>query len=151
MAGRTHRKNPLLRPGTFFVAPRPTDGDVVFALGQRLFQRIGLHDLVINNTSMIERIDVPGQTFRIGVFAQLEPMPRHDLFPEGDHVAELPGRVDMQQRKWRAGGMERLACQMQQDRRVLADRIEHHGVGCLGCDFAQNVDALGLEYFQMAR
>ena len=46
---------------------------------------------------------------------------------ECDHVTELPRRVDMQQRKRRPRRCERLHRKMEQDRGVLADRIERTG------------------------
>ena len=39
--------------------------------------------------------------------------------------------------------------EMQHDRRVLADRIEHHRPFALGDDLAHDVDALGLEPFEV--
>ena len=45
---------------------------------------------------------------------------------ELDHLAELVGRVDVQQRERNRPGIERLLRQPQQHRRVLADRVEHH-------------------------
>jgi len=38
---------------------------------------------------------------------------------------------------------------MQHHRRILADRIEHHRLFSLGHDFAHDVNALGLEPFEM--
>ena len=48
-------------------------------------------------------------------------------------------------------GMKRLLRQPQQDRRVLADRIQHHRPLELGDDLAHDVDALGLERAQVVR
>src|SRR5690606_23196355 len=56
-----------------------------------------------------------------------------------------PGRIDMEQRERRRRWVERLARQVQHDRAVLADRIEHHRVVRLGDNLAHDMDALGLE------
>jgi len=64
---------------------------------------------------------------------------------EGDHLAELPGGIDMQEREWRLPGIERLHGEMHHDRRVLADRIEHHWVVELRHHLAHDLDAFRLE------
>ena len=68
-----------------------------------------------------------------------------------DHLAELPGRVDMQEGKRRLGRIEGLHRQMQQDRRILADRIEHHRLGEGRRHFAKDVDRLGFEAVEMGQ
>src|SRR3546814_12892716 len=45
--------------------------------------------------------------------------------------------------------MEGLDQQVQEHRAVLPDRIHHHRIAELGCDLAQDVDALGLEPVQV--
>ena len=64
---------------------------------------------------------------------------------ELDHLAELVGGVDVQQREGNRAGIERLLRQPQQDRRVLADRVEHHRPLELGDHLPHDVDALGFE------
>ena len=68
---------------------------------------------------------------------------------ELDHLAELVGGVDVQQRKRNRPRVERLLRQPQQHRRVLADRVQHHRPLELGDHLAHDVDALGLERPQM--
>jgi hypothetical protein len=70
---------------------------------------------------------------------------------ERDHLAELPRGVDVQQRKWRLRRIERLERQMQQDRGILADRIEHHRILRLGHRLADDVDAFGFKLFEMRK
>ena len=55
----------------------------------------------------------------------------------------------MEQRERNRSGVEGLLRQTQQDRRVLADRIEHHRALEFGDHFAKDVDALGLEGAQV--
>ena len=129
MAGAAHREHPLLGARTFLVAPRAADRHVVFAFGQRLLQRVGLHHLGVDVAAVVERIDVLAHALGVGVDPQIETEPLRGGVAEGDHVAELPRRIDVQQREWRLGGEERLERQVQQDRGVLADRVEHHRAG----------------------
>ena len=68
---------------------------------------------------------------------------------ELDHLAELVGRVDVQQRERNRTRMERLLRQAQQDGRVLADGVEHHRAFELGDDLADDVDAFRFERPQM--
>ncbi len=45
--------------------------------------------------------------------------------------------------------MERLLCQTQQDRGILADRVQHHGALELGSDLPHNMNAFGFEEAKM--
>ena len=85
----------------------------------------------------------------VGMHDQIEAEPPHLGIAKLDHLAELPGGVDMQQRKRRLARIERLQREMQHHREVLADRIEHHRIAELGRDLAHDVDALGLELPQI--
>ena len=85
------------------------------------------------------------QTFRS------RPCSRQIAIAELDHLPELPGRVDVQQREGQPAGVERLLRQPQHDGGVLADRVEHHRPLELGGHLADDVDALGLEHFQMGQ
>ena len=75
---------------------------------------------------MVERIDAPPQPVLVGVDDQIEAEPRCRRVAKRDHLAEFPGGIDMQQRKRQRRGIERLPRQMQHDRGILADRIQHH-------------------------
>jgi hypothetical protein len=60
-------------------------------------QRLRLHDVGVQRRPVLERIDAGLQALAIDVHDQLEPMPSRGFVAEGDHVAELPRRVDVQQ------------------------------------------------------
>ena len=47
--------------------------------------------------------------------------------------------------------MERLAGEVQHDRAVLADRVEHHRTLALGDGLAHDLDALGLEALEVGQ
>jgi hypothetical protein len=74
---------------------------------------------------------------------------RRVAIAELDHLFELVGRVDVQQRKRNRSWKKRLLRQAQQDRRVLADRVQHHRALELGDDLAHDVDTFGFERPQM--
>jgi hypothetical protein len=69
---------------------------------------------------------------------------------ELDHLAELPPGIDVEDRKRDAAGKERLAGQMQQNGRILADRVHHHRPLEARRDFAEDFDTLGLEGLEVA-
>ena len=75
----------------------------------------------------------------------LMPVLGRERVAERDHLAELPGRVDVQERERQPAGMKRLHGQADHDRRILADRIEHDRILELGRHLTDDVDALGLE------
>ncbi len=90
---------------------------------------------------MAERADPRRDSVGIDMHQQLEAEPFHRLVAEGDHLAELPRRIDMEQREWRPRRIERLHRQVQHDGAVLADRIEHHRIVAFGDDLAHDVNA----------
>ena len=55
----------------------------------------------------------------------------------------------MKEGKRRLCRIERLHREVQQDGRILADRIEHDRLGEGRSHFAENVDSLGLEAVEM--
>src|SRR5450631_2388521 len=55
----------------------------------------------------------------------------------------------MQQRERNPGREESLACQMQHDTGILADRIEHDRLAEFGRNLAQDLDRFSLEATQM--
>ena len=94
---------------------------------------------------MIERVDPLRDAGRIGVHQQLEPKRARRRVPEGDHLAEFPRGIHVQQRKRQLRGIKRLARQMQQNRGVLADRIQQHGLAAFRRHLAHDLDALILQ------
>ena len=94
---------------------------------------------------MVERVDPRCLGLGVLVDDELDARLRGDLVAQRVHVAELPGRIDVQQRERQRRREEGLPRQVQHHRRILADRIEHHRPLGLGDRLAQDVDALGLE------
>ena len=149
MIGGAEREDALLGAGLFLIAPGAAEGRVEAVRGERLFQRVGLHDAGIDVRAVVERIDVVAHAVLIGVLVEGQAEIGDRLVAKGDHLAELPRRVDVQQREGRLGRIKRLQRQMQHDRRILADRIEHDRVFELGRDLAHDEDRLGFEPSQM--
>src|SRR5262245_46110961 len=81
----------------------------------------------------------------VGMDEKIDPEPAGLAVAKGDHLAELPRRVDMEQRERRLARIEGFQRQMQHHRGILADRVEHHRVAELGRDLAHDMDALRLE------
>ena len=125
--------------------PKATSKPYLF---EGLLQALGLPHVGVQR-AVVERIDATFLRFRILVNQQLHARFRRHPVAQRVHVAKLPGRIDVQQRKWRRRGMEGLARQMQHHRRILADRVQHHRLFGLGDHFPEDVDALGFKALQM--
>src|SRR5690606_18005891 len=88
----------LLGTRAFLVATGAADGGVVAARGQRLAQRLGLHDLGVPAGAVALRADALAHAVLVHVHAQLDPGFGRAAVAERDHLAELPGGVHVQQR-----------------------------------------------------
>ena len=86
---------------------------------------------------------------RVGVRDQLQPVFGDDLIAKRDHFRKLPAGIDMHQRKRQLARMKRLERQMQQYRRVLADRVQHDRTLEFGSHFPEDVDRLVFQRFQV--
>ena len=139
----------LLGARSLLVAPRAAEGRIEPTGVERLAERDRLHHVGIDRRRMVERVDIAREAIVIGVHDEIEPEIAHGLVAEGDHVAELPRRVDVQQREGRLGRPERFPREVQQNGRVLADRVEQHRCAELRRSLAENVNALGLEQLEM--
>ena len=113
-------------------------------------RRLGLHHLGVDRGRVVDRVDAARHAVLVGVHDEVEAQLARGAIAEGDHVAELPGGIDVQQRERRLGRIERLARQMQQHRGVLADRIEQHRRAELRRRLAEDVDALRLQQVEVA-
>ena len=115
------------------------------------FSALGLHHVGVHGGAVADRADALRDAVGVGVHAQVDAGLGGAAIAEGDHLAELPAGVDVQQRDRRRRRCERLQQQVQQHRAVLADRVQHHRVAELGRDLAQDVDALGFEAVEVAQ
>ena len=140
----------LLGAALLLVAASAAERGVEAILVERLLEALGLPHVGMDG-AVIERID-PG-LFRLGIAIddQLHAGFRRGAVPKRVHVPELPGRVDMKQRKVRRRRVKGLAREVKHHRTVLASRIEHHRAIGLGNHLTQDVDALRLEPFEMGQ
>ena len=81
----------------------------------------------------------------VGVHQQVDAELGGRPVAELDHLAELPGGVDVQDRERHLARRERLDGEVQQDRGVLADAVEHHRAPERAGGLPEDVDRLGLE------
>jgi hypothetical protein len=139
----------LLGAGLFFVAPGAAESRVEAVLVERLPKPLGFPDVGMHGRAVGERVDAFLDGLGILVHDELHAgLLGHPLAHEV-HVAKLPRGVDVQKREGRHRRVERLARQVQHDRAVLADGVEHHRLFGLGDDFAKDVNAFGLESLEM--
>ena len=134
----------------FFVATGTTERCVKFVFVERLFQRVGFHNVGVDVATVRVGADALFDAFFVDVDDQFPAQLFADeIFAERDHLLELPSRVDVHQREGRLGRVEGFFGEANHHRRVFADRVEHDRVVELGGDFADDVDALGFELLKV--
>src|ERR1700730_5909847 len=119
MGGAANRKDPLFCPALLLVAPRAADDRIKTMPIERLLQRLGLHYRGMQHRTRRDRADPALKPFLIDMNDQLQPETRRCRVAKFDHLAELPGRVDMEQRHRKLRGIKRLARKVQEDARIL--------------------------------
>ena len=135
----------LLGARFFFIAARAAKSRVVAARLQRVEQCARFEKSAALLRAELERVRAIRDCFAVGMHQQLRTDGSREAVAEFDHFTELKVRVDVQQRERHTARMESFLRQAHHHRRVFPDRIEHHGIVKLGCDFAQYVDAFGLQ------
>jgi hypothetical protein len=121
----------------------------VLAVAQRLDQRLRLHRRAVLRARHVERVDALGDRRLVRVHLEVEPVLSTKLVAVCQQLAEVPRRVDVQQRERRLRRVERLARDVQHARRVLAAGEQQHRPFELRDDLAQDMDALRLELAQV--
>ena len=135
----------------FFITARATNGSIETVLVQRLLQALGFHYIGMHGGTVADRVDALRHAIGILMHVQLHAGFGGTLVAEGDHFAELPAGVHMQQRNRRTRRIKCLQQQVQQHRAVLAHGIQQHRVLKLGGHFAQDVQAFGFKPIQMGQ
>ena len=149
MRGVAEGEHPFLGARLFLVAPRPAEGRIEMMALQRLLQALRLHDVGVEGAAMGDRRDAVAHALLIGMHHEIDAEPLRLAVAEGDHLAELPGGIDVQQRERRLRRIERLHGEMHHDRGVLADRIEHDRMVELRHHLAHDLNAFRLELAQI--
>ncbi len=139
------REDPFLGPRAFLVPAGAAEDDVVAAGIERLAEGLGLHDVGVVGGPVVEGVDPAPESLVVGVDAHIKAEFRRRPVPEGDHLPELPGGVDVQEREGDRRWPEGLAGQVEQHRGVLADGIEHDRPLRRRHPLAQDLDGLGLK------
>ena len=98
---------------------------------------------------MIKRVQIHRHGIRINVYQQFQTVFFHGLITKLDHFAEFPGGIHMQQRKWQRARIEGFTRQMQHDRGVFPDGVEHYRILKLGRHFTDDMDAFCFQLLQM--
>ena len=139
----------LLGAALLFIASCAADGSIKSSLVERLAKALRLHDIRVHFAPTRHRADARGQSLFIDVHAQVNTESLGSLIAEGDHLPELPGGVHMQQWKGRLGRPERLHCQVQQHRAVLANGVHQDRPLKARGGLTQNLNALCFEFVKM--
>ncbi|MCY1431938.1 hypothetical protein D9M71_479170 [compost metagenome] len=145
------RKHPLLGPRLFLVAPGAAERGIETVVVQGLFQALGLPHIGVQGRAVDERVDGLFHAFGVDVHQQFQAQAFGGLVAKGDHFAKLPGGVHVQQGEGRLARGEGLHRQVQHDRAVLADGVEHHRVFTLGHHFTDDLDAFRFQPLQMSQ
>ena len=98
---------------------------------------------------MIDGVDAALYAVLIGVNDEIEIEILGRLVAKRDHVLELPGRVDVEHGERQSLRIESLAGKMQQDCRILANRIHQHRLAELGGGLAEDVDAFRFQQIEV--
>src|SRR5262249_48336118 len=122
------REHALLGTRALLVAARTAKGSIEAVQVERLAQGLRLHHVGVQLRAMCDRRDAALEPVRVGMNDEVEPELAYAGVAERDHLAEFPGRIDMEKRKRRLRRIERLEREMHQDGGILADGIEHHRI-----------------------
>ena len=98
---------------------------------------------------MGDRRDAVSDPLLVDMDDEIDAEPPRLVVAKGDHLAELPGGIDMEQRERRLCRIERLQREMHHHRGILADRVEHDRMAELRHHLAHDLDAFRLELAQI--
>src|SRR6187402_1157385 len=149
MRGVAEGKYPLLGARLLLVAPRPAKGRIEMMALQRLLEALRLHDVGVEGAAMGNWRDAVAHALLVDMHHEIDAETLRLAVAEGDHLAELPGGIDMEERERRLRRVERLHGEMHHDGGVLADRIEHDGMVELRHHLAHDLNAFRLELAQI--
>ena len=108
MGGVAEREDALLGARFLLVAAGAAEGRVKTVFVERLAQPNRLHDVGVHVRTVVERVDVVAHAVLVDVHQKVEAELFRHVIAKGDHLAELPGGVDMQEGKWRLGRIKGL-------------------------------------------
>ena len=146
VAGLAQAEDPLLGARPLLVAAGAADRRVVAALVQRLAQRDGLHDPRVLVRAVAERASRPRRRPRGWCATSRSSAVSRAIRSRNSIISRNFQVVSMcRTGKGTWPGANAFGGQVQQDRGVLADAVEHHRATERSRGLAQDVDRLGLE------
>ena len=151
VSGGAQRKHPLFGAAFFLIAARAADRGVDAVAVERLLERERLHHVGVERRAGRDRVDAVSYALLVDMHGEVDAEPFRGGVAERDHVAELPGRIDVEQRKRQAARAECLDRKVQQHARILADRVKDGRAFEFGRGFAQDVNGFGLQPREMRR
>lgn len=83
------------------------------------------------------------------MFNELKAVFFHRFIAEANHFLKLPSRIDVEERERWFFRIKSLQGQMEHDRAVFADGIEHDGLFTLCRHFADDVNRFGFQVVKM--
>ena len=141
--------DPFLGTGLFLIPSGAPEGGIELELVEGLLEALGFHDIGVFFTAMGEGSDALVDPFLIDMDDEVEAEFFGHLVAKGDHFAEFPGGIDVEEGEGGLSGIEGLHGQMQHDRGVLADGVEHDRTVEFGGNFPNDMNALGLKLLEV--
>ena len=111
---------------------------------KRLLQAFGFRHISVQR-AVIKRVNALGFSLRVFVYDKVHARVSRRFFAQRIHVFELPGGIDMQERKRRGGRIKGFFCDMQHSLAIFANAVEHDRIFGFGRHFAHNVYAFGFQ------
>lgn len=145
----TEGVDPFLGARLFLITPSTTEGGIELVVIECLLESLGFHDIGVFFAAMGEWADALFDALLVDVNDEVEAEFLGHLVAKGDHFAEFPGGIDMEEGERGLSGVEGLHREVQHDRGVLADGVEHDGSVEFGGDFPDDVDALSLKLLEV--
>ena len=115
VGGVAEGEHALLGARLLLIAPRAAEGSIEMMLLKRLLQALRLHDVGIERAAVSDRRDVVAHALLVDMHHEIDAEPLRLAVAEGDHLAELPCGVHMQERERRLVRIERLHGEMHHD------------------------------------
>ena len=145
LVGGAEREDALFGARLLLFAAGAAEGGVEAVEAERLQEPFGLPDAGVGLAAVVEGVDAGRDRLGVAVDEERELFGGAEGVAEGDHLPELEGGIDVQEREGQRAGSEGLAGQVHQRRRVFADGVEHDRALEAGHRLAKDVDGLGLE------
>src|SRR5947207_2525248 len=113
MSAGPMREYPLLCTALLLVPTSTTKSDIKFPLVQRLTQAFCLHYLRMKRRTRCERGNTAFKAIFIDMHQKIHSNSYGRFISERNHLTKFPGRIYVQQRKWRFSRGERFLCDVQ--------------------------------------